>query len=84
MISVIIPVYNRADLIGQTLDSVLAQNYSDWECLVIDDASEDNTVEVVKQYVEKDNRFKLILKNQSKKGANASRTSVLKMLIEIT
>lgn len=41
------PTYNRAGLIGKAIESVLAQEYSDWELLVIDDGSEDNTKEVV-------------------------------------
>ncbi|WP_281228100.1 glycosyltransferase family 2 protein [Flavobacterium aquiphilum] len=57
LISIIIPVYNRALLIGETLNSVLEQSYSNWECLIIDDGSKDNTNEVVKTYVEKDKRF---------------------------
>jgi glycosyltransferase involved in cell wall biosynthesis len=58
LVSVIIPTYNRAHLIGETLDSVLAQTYQNWECIIVDDGSKDNTDEVVGKYVKKDSRFK--------------------------
>ena len=58
LVSVIIPTYNRAHLIGETLDSVLAQTYQNWECIIVDDGSSDDTDEVIGEYVKKDNRFK--------------------------
>jgi glycosyltransferase involved in cell wall biosynthesis len=45
-------------MIGETLDSVLAQNYQNWECIVVDDGSSDNTDAVMKEYTKKDTRFK--------------------------
>ena len=74
LVSIIIPTYNRAHLINETLDSVLAQTYSNWECIVVDDGSTDNTTKVVNTYVNTDNRFKLF--NRPKhllKGGNAAR-----------
>jgi glycosyltransferase involved in cell wall biosynthesis len=58
LVSIIIPTFNRAHLIGETLDSVVAQTYENWECIVVDDGSRDNTDEVVGEYVIKDSRFK--------------------------
>ncbi|MDX1993014.1 MAG: glycosyltransferase family 2 protein [bacterium] len=60
MISVIIPAYNAADFIGETLDSILRQTYQQFEVIVVDDGSTDNTVEIVKQYAAKDDRIRLI------------------------
>jgi glycosyltransferase involved in cell wall biosynthesis len=57
LFSIIIPTYNRADLISETLDSVLAQTYTNWECIVVDDGSTDNTATVLAKYIEKDSRF---------------------------
>ncbi|WP_228851066.1 glycosyltransferase family 2 protein [Aegicerativicinus sediminis] len=57
LVSIIIPTYNRAHIIGETLDSVLAQTYTNWECIVVDDGSMDNTESVVQEYVEKDGGF---------------------------
>lgn len=48
MISVIIPVYNKCHFVAKTLESVLAQTYQDWEAIVIDDGSTDNSVEAIK------------------------------------
>jgi len=52
LVSIIIPTYNRAHLIGETLDSVLAQTYTNWECIVVDDGSSDNTNEVLEASAE--------------------------------
>ena len=57
LISIIIPTFNRAHLISETLDSVLAQTYPNWECIIVDDGSTDTTDEVVGEYVKKDSRF---------------------------
>ena len=58
LVSIIIPTYNRAHLIGQTLDSLLAQTYTNWECIIVDDGSIDNTKEIIYNYCIKDCRFK--------------------------
>jgi glycosyltransferase involved in cell wall biosynthesis len=58
LVSIIIPTYNRADLIGETLDSIKNQTYQNWECIIVDDGSTDHTDEVVGVYVNKDARFK--------------------------
>ncbi|EGV44322.1 glycosyltransferase family 2 protein [Bizionia argentinensis JUB59] len=57
LVSIIIPTYNRAHLIGETLDSVLAQTYTNWECIVVDDGSTDETDALMKTYCDKDARF---------------------------
>lgn len=57
LVSIIIPTYNRAHLIGDTLESVYSQSYANWECIVVDDGSSDNTEEVVMDFVRKDQRF---------------------------
>lgn len=57
LVSIIIPTFNRAHLIGETLDNVLAQTYTNWECIIVDDGSTDNTNLVVTSYVSKDSRF---------------------------
>ncbi len=73
-VSIIIPNYNRADLIRETLDSVLAQSYTNWECLIVDDGSTDNSKEVIQKYVDRDKRFQLHKRPKDRlKGANACR-----------
>lgn len=57
LISIIIPIYNRAHLIRETLDSIIAQTYSNWECIIVDDGSIDESRAVTLEYVEADHRF---------------------------
>lgn len=59
-VSVIIPAWNRADTIAQTLKSVQCQTFTDWECIVVDDGSTDGTARVVEGFVQQDSRFRLI------------------------
>ena len=74
LVSIIIPTYNRVDLIGETLDSVIAQTYTNWECIVVDDGSTDYTEELLEYYCERDNRIKYVLRPKNlKKGANSCR-----------
>lgn len=74
LVSIIIPIYNRAHLIGETLDSVLAQTYANWECIIVDDGSTDGTVKVLNNYSAKDTRFQLYHRSVDKpKGANSCR-----------
>lgn len=74
LVSIIIPTYNRAHLIGETLDSVLAQTYANWECIVVDDGSMDYTVELMQFYCDRDSRFHfMIRKNNLRKGASQCR-----------
>jgi glycosyltransferase involved in cell wall biosynthesis len=74
LVSIIIPTYNRAHLIGETLDSVMAQSYINWECIVVDDGSTDNTAKILLDYSLKDTRFKYYQRPEARpKGANACR-----------
>lgn len=57
-ISIIIPCYNQGEFLGDALDSVISQYYKNWECIIVNDGSIDNTELVAKQYVSKDNRIK--------------------------
>ena len=74
LISIIIPTYNRAHLIGETLDSILAQTYPNWECIVVDDGSTDNTADVMRDYIKQDSRFQYHQRpDNRKKGPNSCR-----------
>jgi len=57
LVSVIIPCYNQAEFLEETLLSVFNQVHTYWECLLIDDGSTDNTAEIINEWVKKDNRF---------------------------
>jgi glycosyltransferase involved in cell wall biosynthesis len=58
-VSIIMPCHNGSATLRQAVDSVLAQTYADWELLVIEDASTDDSVAVIKAYCAKDSRIKL-------------------------
>ncbi len=74
LVSIIIPTYNRAHLIGETLDSVISQTYANWECIIVDDGSVDHTKELLEFYCEKDHRIQFHLRPADRhKGANACR-----------
>lgn len=75
LVSIIMPTYNCAKFIGKTIESVIAQTYENWELIIVDDCSKDNTEEVVSKY--KDNRIKYHrLENNS--GAAVARTEAMK------
>ena len=71
--SVVIPAYNRARFLPECLDSVLAQTFTDWECIVVDDGSTDGTRELVAEYVRRDSRFRYHW--QENAGASAARNA---------
>lgn len=71
LVSIIMPCYNGSKFIGESIESVLSQTYKEWELLIIDDGSKDNSVEVINQYVAKDDRIKLI--RQTNAGSAAAR-----------
>lgn len=64
-ISVMIPTYNRAHLLRKTIDSVVNQDFEDWDLVVVDDCSEDATVDLVAPYTLKDSRIRLIVNERN-------------------
>lgn len=73
-VSIIMATYNRAHFIVETLESILKQTYSNWECIIIDDGGTDNTAEVIQSFLENDNRFSFFKRpNTCKKGLPGSR-----------
>ncbi|WP_181039938.1 glycosyltransferase family 2 protein [Aureitalea marina] len=72
--SIVVPVYNREGLVGETLDSILGQTFPNWECIIVDDHSDDSTFEVINEYQSKDSRFKIFKRPADRpKGANSCR-----------
>lgn len=76
LVSIIMPSYNTGKYIAETINSVLEQTYKNWELLIVDDDSKDNTDEVIKPYLS-DKRVRLI-KNSKNRGAAISRNRALK------
>lgn len=72
LVSVIMPAYNAEAYIAEAIDSVLAQTVTDWELLIIDDGSQDQTREIVSRYVQKDARIRL-LENPQNMGVARTR-----------
>lgn len=70
-VSIIVPCFRQADYLPEALDSVLAQTYQNWECVIVNDGSPDNTEEVVKRYLLQDPRFKYI--KQQNRGPAVAR-----------
>ena len=80
LVSIIIPNYNRADLIVETLNSIIAQTYTNWECIVVDDGSTDDSIKVIDEYSKLDPRIYLYIRpNHKRKGANSCRNYGLEM-----
>ena len=77
MVSIITPTYNSSIYIAETINSVLRQSYTNWEMLIVDDASNDNTCEIVIEFVNKDSRIKLI-QLQKNGGAGLARNIAIK------
>lgn len=75
-VSIIIPCYNQAEYLPETLDSVLAQTYADWECVIVDDGSTDQSCEVAQRYVANDPRFQYLY--QANQGPSAARNNGIK------
>ena len=68
LVSVIMPAYNAAQTIEKSIDSVLAQTYKNWELIIVDDVSGDNTVEVVQKYLG-DQRIRLHVNEKNSRAA---------------
>ncbi len=75
VVSIIIANYNFAKYIGDALESVRTQSFRDWECIVIDDGSTDDSVKIIRRFCRRDARFHLIQKNHA--GASAARNAGL-------
>ena len=80
LVSILIPNYNKAPYLRETLDSVLDQTYTNWECIIVDDHSTDNSWEILEEYAQKDTRIKIFKRLENrKKGGHAARTYAFEM-----
>lgn len=76
LVSIITPAYNAAEYISETIESVLEQTYPNWEMLIVNDCSKDNTAQIAQSYAAKDNRIKLINLKQNGGVAAARNTAI--------
>ena len=65
-ISIITASYNYADYIKETIESVINQTYQNWEMIIVDDGSKDNSIDIINEYTKKDSRIKLYTHEQNK------------------
>jgi glycosyltransferase involved in cell wall biosynthesis len=78
LVSIITPAYNCDRFIGETIESAQQQTYGNWEMIIVDDCSTDNTAEVVRQYAEKDQRIRYVALVQNS-GAAVARTEAMRL-----
>lgn len=72
------PAYNAGRTISESIDSVLSQSYQDWELLVVDDCSKDNTLDIIQKYAECDDRI-VVVRNEKNLGVAATRNKAIAM-----
>lgn len=65
LVSIIVPCYNQAQYLDEALQSVLDQSYTNWECIIINDGSPDDTKDIAEIWCRKDNRFKYFFQENS-------------------
>jgi glycosyltransferase involved in cell wall biosynthesis len=75
-VSIIVPVYNVEKYITRCLDSILAQTFTDFECILVDDASPDNCPMICNEYAKKDKQFKVIHKTKNEGLPKARRSGL--------
>lgn len=73
IVSIIVPCYNQAHFLNESLQSVLDQTYPHWECIIVNDGSPDNIQEIATQWLEKDSRFKYLKKENG--GLSSARNA---------
>ena len=71
-VSIITPAYNASQFLSETIDSVVEQTFKDWEMIIIDDCSSDDTVSIATEYTKKDKRIKVV-RNKDNCGVAATR-----------
>ena len=77
LISIIVPCYNQAHFMDECLQSVFIQSYQNWECIIVNDQSPDNTEEIALMWTQKDHRFKYLKKQNG--GLSSARNAGIKI-----
>jgi hypothetical protein len=77
IVSIIVPCFNHGHYLDQTLNSIITQTFQDWECIIVNDGSTDNTKEIANKWCETDNRFKYIKKQNG--GLSSARNAGIKI-----
>ena len=77
LLTVLMPVYNAEKFLAESIDSILNQTYVDFEMLILDDASTDNSLKIIKAYAKEDKRIKILVNKTNQRQAKC-RNSLLK------
>lgn len=77
LVSIIVPCFNQAHYLDESLVSVLNQSYTNWECIIVNDGSPDNTEEIANKWCKKDKRFKYLKKRNG--GLSSARNAGIKI-----
>lgn len=75
MVSVVVPVYNAAKYIENTIDMVCNQTYKDWELILVDDASMDGSADIIEEYIKDQGKRIRLIRKETNAGAAAARNS---------
>ena len=81
-ISILMGIYNCASTLNEAIDSIIEQTYSNWEFIICDDGSQDNSYEIAKEYEKIDPERFRVIKNSENKGLNATLNRCLKIATE--
>lgn len=81
LISIIVPCYKQACYLEEALQSVLAQTYTNWECIIVNDGSPDNTEEIALEWGNKDKRFKYVYKDNG--GLSSARNAGIEIAVGV-
>lgn len=73
LVSIIMPVYNCARYLSESIESVISQSYQNWELLIVDDGSNDKSVSIIESYAEKDRRIRLYKNGSGQHGPGIAR-----------
>ena len=69
LLTVLMPVYNADKFLAESINSILSQTYSDFEMLILDDASTDNSLKIIKAYAKEDKRIKILVNKNNQQQA---------------
>jgi glycosyltransferase involved in cell wall biosynthesis len=80
LVSILIPNFNKEIYLGDLFDSILKQTYTNWECIVVDDHSSDNSWEILESYSQKDSRIKIFKRPETRiKGVSTARNYAIEL-----
>ena len=81
MISVLMLTYNRENLVGRAIESILAQTYKDFEFIIVDNGSTDKSGDIAEEYAKKDSRIKVIHRKRGNIGAGRNTALVILLML---